>query len=460
MRKNPKQARSLRDRQAGVTVLFATALVPIILLLGLVYSYSFATLAKQQLDLAADTAAMAAASTAARGFVAQEADYISQGNAAGDQWFQQQSANISDMIGTATDTVNVTQTGGTFQATVSYSANIGTFLSGWFGGTIQTKSKGQSTDNTSTGFSESNTSVAIISTNAFVNVDFLLDNSSSMMIGATEADIQQLAALLYQRPDVTMPPSAAGLNNFHCAFACHWTPTGGATDYYALARAASPKVTLRWDVLQTAMQGAITDMQQLETIPGQFSVGVYSFGDPAAYPLKTIYPDGSTDLAGALPVVAANTSPVVIDAANTDFPAAMKALSTVTTPAGDGSTAATPKKALIIITDGMADYGSRSIPSTEGPLDPANCQAMKDKGYTVYVLYTSYSTDYPQVLLNNQQLATYINGTSASGMVPRLQACSSNPATGFIQASNPADIYTGLNKLLQVAVGSAGRYTK
>ena len=75
------------------------------------------------------------------------------------------------------------------------------------------------------------------------------------------------------------------------------------------------------------------------------------------------------------------------------------------------------------------------------------------------MLYTTYSTDYPLVLLNNQNLATYINGTGPGSLVGNLQARASG-SQNFIQASSPADIQAGLTQLLSVAVGSAAKYTQ
>ncbi len=458
MTTSARHASCLRDSAGGtVTIIFAAAAVPIVLLTGLAFSFGLLTVAKEQLDLASDTAALAAASTAARSFTAGQTDYINQGDAAGDQWFQNQSAVILGSLSAPTDTVNVTQSGGSFSATVSYTASIATVLGNWFGTSGVISAQGASRQQVY-GYGLVNTSSVTITTNAFVNVDFLLDNSSSMMIGATETDIQRLGAMLYQIRGVNLPPSAAGLQNYHCAFACHWTQTGAGTDYYAVARAANPPITLRWDVLQSAMQTAISQMQTQEVIPNQFQIGIYSFGDPALAPLKTIFPD-NTNINAAKAVVAANTSPVVIDAANTDFPSAMSAFATLATPAGDGSTQLVPKKALIIVTDGIADYGSRSIPTSEGPMDPADCAAIKAKGYQVFVLYTTYSTDYPLVLLNNQNLSTYINGTGPGSLVGNLQACASG-SQNFIQASSPADIQAGLTQLLSVAVGSAAKYVQ
>jgi hypothetical protein len=129
-------------------------------------------------------------------------------------------------------------------------------------------------------------------------------------------------------------------------------------------------------------------------------------------------------------------------------------------PACNGSSPTNPKRALIIVTDGLADYGSRSIPSSEGPIDPANCTAMKNLGYNVYVLYTTYITTPTNLVLpfSNSQLLPYLNGTQAPTMAGSLQSCASAP-TNYIQASIPADIDAAMTQLLKAALASGGRFT-
>ena len=436
-----------RDPQGAVSIIFATTAVPLMMAVGLSVDYSFYIQAQSQLSLAADCGAIHAVRVASSNYLSGLTYALAgvNGAQAGQQWFNAQLGILQ--TGTVTNLnippVPFNTTTSTFTSTVSYTASVPTH----FGGLFHIKT-----------WNAVGSASATIATNSFVNVDFLLDNSSSMLIGATEGDIQRLAALLVNVPGVVMPQSANNLGQYPCAFACHWSANPFVPDYYTVARKQLPNLQLRWDVLQSATQVAINQMIALEGFPNQFGVGVFSFGDPTYFPLKTIVPEGFTNLSAAIPFVQANTTPVVIDNGNTDFPSTMTAMNAITTQAGDGTTSLTPRKALIIVTDGMADYGSRSIPTTEGPMNPANCQAMKNKGYTVYVLYTTYSTDYPQVLLFNQALAPYINGTASPAMAASLQACATIP-DDFISASTPAEIQTGLSKLLSVAVGSPARLT-
>jgi hypothetical protein len=215
-------------------------------------------------------------------------------------------------------------------------------------------------------------------------------------------------------------------------------------------------------------------MNQLALIPSQFSVGIYTFGTPTSgtSPLTHIYPTvasaytsadmtTSTDLSSGIDASSALRSPVGPDVANTDFPTAMVDLTKASTAAGDGSSPTSRKKALIIVTDGLADYGSRIIPTTEGPIDPANCTTMKNLGYNVYVLYTTFvqTPNIDDVLLNNTALVPYLNGTASPAMAASLQSCASAPSN-YAEASDPAAITAAMKLLLQSALGSGGRFTK
>jgi hypothetical protein len=345
----------------------------------------------------------------------------------------------------------VTQNGSVFLSTVTYQATVPTY----FGGIV--------------GFATipvSGVSSATISTSAYVSVTFLLDNSSSMLIAATPAGVSNLNAWTPIGGSTPNKPAGltagsvpSGLGGLQCAFACHWDANNN--DYYGLAR--KNNVQLRFDVVQSAVAAAIGEMITLELIPSQFGVGIYTFGTPAPNVLTKIYPanqTSSTDLTDGMTAAAAIRSPVVIDVANTDFPTAMAQLAQASPAAGDGSSTTSPKRALIIVTDGLADYGSRTIPTSEGPINPANCAAMKALGYNVYVLYTTYiTTPTNLILVNNTALLPYINGTASPAMVTSLQSCASAP-TNYAEASDPAAIASAMTQLLKAALGNGGRFTK
>ncbi len=438
----------LRERRAGVALVFALTLIPVLGLIGLAVDFGFVSQAKSQLNLAANSAAMSATMTAAEAFTANQPNYIAQGQAAGQQWFAAQTGTVANTA-VKSPTVTVVQNGGLFTGTVSYTASLPTFLGRLFG--VSTVSMGGS-------------STASMPTKSYVSVNFLLDNSSSMLLAATPSGISTMNNATSSLTPAQQSQVPDGLGGLKCSFACHWTSSNAgypqlvSADYYGLAR--SYGVQLRFDVLKQATQTAIQTMISDELIANQFSVTVDTFNTT----LTQVYPTSqsqtsTTDLADAYAAVDAVQSPVTPDQANTWFPTIMTQLANSTTAAGDGSSAASPKKALIIVTDGMADYGSRSIPTTEGPLDPANCSAMKAKGYSIYVLYTPYSSDPTVLVFGNSALAPYLNGTASPGMVASLQACASSP-NDFAQASDTTTIIADMNQMVQSALGAGGRFTQ
>jgi Flp pilus assembly protein TadG len=453
----PARLHCLHDRSGAVALVFAVSILPVALLIGIAIDLGFVTQSKAQLNAAADAAALAAATTAANAFTAGLPNYIALGQTAGSQWFDSQGKTALN-TSTPIATVGVMQTGSVFLSTITYQATVPTYFGGIVG--LATIPVG-------------GVSSATISTNAYVSVTFMLDNSSSMLIAATQDGVtlmHQLTPVSASTPGLppgltqNSVPDRLGIYpggstpTGHCAFACHWDVNNN--DYYGLA--VNNSIKLRFNVVIDAVATAIAQMKSLQLIANQFSVSIYTFGTPNPNVLTTIYQDRaeSPDLDAGLMAAAAIRSPVGPDVANTDFPTAMAQLAKVTPSAGDGSSTASPKRSLIIVTDGVADYGSRQIPSTEGPINPADCNAMKALGYSVYVLYTSYITN-PQdwILVNNTALKAYVDGTASPTMVSSLQSCASAP-TNFAEASDPVAIDAAMTQLLKAALGNGGRFTK
>ena len=442
--------RCLRDYSAGVALMFAVTALPMIGIIGVAIDFGLVTQARTQLNLATDAAAMAAAKAAADAFSAGQSVTTARaaGQTAGSEWFKSQAgtvfgATLQDPVVTVPP-----PNGGVFTSQVTYQGSVRPYFAPLFG--VSSLALGGS-------------SSATITTTAYVSVTFLLDNSSSMLIPATQAGVDKMNSLTPvsdQNAKNTVPD---GLGNLQCAFACHWTSTsysGYSYDYYGLARYNN--IQLRFDVLQTAVASAIGQMINQRKIDDQFSVGIYTFGNT----LTQIYPananqTSSTNLTDGATAAQNIQTPVVPDQANTDFPAAMQLLAQASTPAGNGSSAANRKKALIIVTDGLVDYGSRTTPTSKGPINPADCAAMKNLGYNIYVLYTTYITTPSNLLLpfDNIDLLGYINGTASPAMTPSLQACASAP-TNFAEASDPVAINTAMTQMLQAALNNGGRYTQ
>lgn len=452
----------LKEHSAGVAITFAVTALPIVGVIGVAMDYGLAVQAKTQLYLASDAAALAAAKRSADAFIAGQSSSAAKavGEAAGKEWFKSQAGTVLSTT-VADPSVDVKQDGAVFTSQVSYQGTVKLFLAPIWG--VSTAALAGSSN-------------AVVTTNAYISVTFLLDNSSSMLVAATQDGVNRMGSLTpvpdkSKKGGNTYGPDSPndvpdGLGTYKCAFACHWASNN--KDYYGLARGND--IQLRFDVLQDAVSSAITQMEGQQKIPNQFSVAVYTFNSV----LTKIYPTAknqtdSTDLASGAIAAQGMRSPVVPDQANTYFPTIMNTLAQGSTAAGDGSTSAKRKKSLIIVTDGLADYGSRTIPTSEGPINPADCTAMKNLGYNVYVLYTTFVTSpLDTVLLNNHGLLPYLTGYDDKGnavdvgsksMVSSLQSCASAPAN-FAQASDPDAINAAMTLLLQSALSSGGRYTR
>jgi hypothetical protein len=110
----------------------------------------------------------------------------------------------------------VAKSNGTVTSTITFSASLPTIFLGVIGQSSMT-------------VGGSSTSTA----NMPLYIDFylLLDNSPSMGVGATPADVATMVSLT--------SASSFGANRY-CAFACHDTAAGATDNFYALAKSNTP----------------------------------------------------------------------------------------------------------------------------------------------------------------------------------------------------------------------------
>jgi hypothetical protein len=334
---------------------------------------------------------------------------------------------------------------------------------------------------------------------AYVSISLLLDNSPSMLAGATAEDIHRLEAATACSPMAgssgapwvawTAPPLPAvcpvtyegrGINTPRagfppraapCGLACHWSennqtlpgtnmPDYSRYDYYYLARHLVPAPVLRFDAVQAAAATMVTRIQAGETVSRHFRLGVWGFNsgtDTSPSPLHRLYPqsgESGSDLAAARQAIMHNAPPITVNNGFTDFPGALSALGEQLAPGGDGRVAAHPRKALVIVTDGIQDYGDRQVGDTLGPMDNpaarAACAAVKARFIRVLVLYTAYAP-----MANNpfyvHQIEPFLKNPPAPNTVVRaLQGCASAPGD-VVEADTPDQVSRGLQHLLEMA---------
>ncbi len=198
-----------RDRRGAVALQFGVLALPLILGVAFATDYGFFIQSQAQLNEAADAAALHAVRVASNRYLAGGtlADAKAMGQTAGTQWFTAQAGKLGKAtISNVQATVTYLSEPGGFSATVTYTGSVSTGL-----GSFVIPS-----------WSITNTAVAA-NQNSYVEIAFLLDNSSSMQIGATAADISQMmqktVCASFDATDQGIGVSAAaeGFGNYECS---------------------------------------------------------------------------------------------------------------------------------------------------------------------------------------------------------------------------------------------------
>ena len=430
--------RWLDDRRAATAIMFGLTAMVIFGFVALAVDVGGVVRARSRLELAADAAALTAATKAANDFAANSQTSLIPARDAGVKRFNAQAGQLPGVtIGPLS--VNVTNSGGKMNAVVVYTAKFKTHFAGLFG------------------FPNFNTSATISASRRntpFIAINILMDDSSSMAIAATPADMLRLGALVGalatgSKSQKTMYTDWA--QNQNCAFGCHFSATNN--DFYGLAKLNN--VSLRIDVLTTAVTNVIGTIAASPAAP-QFTVGLYSFNST----FQTVYAP-STNLTAAGVAARAMTVPVTTDggAAGTNIPLALQSITTLMPASGDGSSAASPLRFLFIATDGVADYFNAQGVRVLAALNPAQCSALKAKGVQIMTLYTQYfPVEPPNVKTAN---AYYVSNVKpfVGSIAPNMTACASSPSYAF-QANDGVSIGVALNAMLVAATSTPARFTK
>ncbi|SDR08731.1 Flp pilus assembly protein TadG [Rhizobiales bacterium GAS191] len=344
--------RFYRNRAGNIAMMTAFAIVPLVSAVGVTIDYSRFVNARTKADGAADAATLQALSKNAQPFV----NTPTQSQVA--QFFNTMTSTIPGLTITSTN-VSVTPSVTNMAVTLTYSGTVQTA----FGGILGVNS-----------VAIGGTSTAQVNAPPYVNFYLLLDNSPSMGLGATDADINNLITLTANQTSTVSPNVKSGsIPRANCAFACHqhtFDSSGNITgddlnDNYHIAKKNG--VTLRIDVLRTATQ-QLTQTATANTIqPNQFSMGVYTFSDT----FQTVAP-----LSSNMPTVASNAAAIDLayaywDArdAQTSFDTALTYMNGIMPNPGSGTSAAFPQEFVFLVTDGVED---EPVSGASGSGDPAD----------------------------------------------------------------------------------------
>ncbi len=363
-----------QEKSGNFGILTALLLVPLCGAAGVALDISRGMSAKADLQQAADSAALAAvADTSASIQAAKKMSgdgIIPVGNEEARAFFDDNQRGNADYSLTSVD-VSVIKHGNVVESSVSFRASVNTTLSGLLG-----------KDFVSVG----GTATAKYETETFSDFYLLLDNTPSMGVGATPLDVAKLVANTSDR----------------CAFACHIVKNGvaDASSYYF--RAKSLGVTTRIDVVAKATASLMDTAKSTRKSSNQYRMAVYTFGEraedtkllevvPLTSDLETAKKKaGEIDLM-SIPYQGYNNDQ------QTDFDRALAQIGDKVGTSGTGASSANPEKVIFFVSDGVGDsYKPSSCTKklTSGrcqePIDVRSCTKLKEKGFRIAVLYTTY----------------------------------------------------------------------
>ncbi|TPP06074.1 hypothetical protein FJQ55_19645 [Rhizobium glycinendophyticum] len=364
----------LQDRRGNFGMMTALLMVPLIGVAGFALDVSDALLARNSLQASADAAALAAVAQNSIG-VSQAMLMTSDGQVAAamadaKKVFLGQAGNSTDYTLLSAD-VDVVKAGSQLKAVFSYKAEVPTTLSRILG-----KSK----------MTVSGVAEAIFQTETFRDFYLLLDNTPSMGVGATSADVSKMVANTSDK----------------CAFACHIVKDGveDKNSYYNLAKKLG--VTIRIDVVASATSALMDTAKSSRRSSNQYRMAVYTFGEKAE-DTKLLEVSSLTSDLDSVKTKAAKIGLMSIpyqgydNDQQTDFDRALSNVGKLMGTAGTGSSASNPEKVVFFVSDGVGDaYKPTTCTKKlnggrcQEPIDVTQCTALKAKGYRIAVLYTTY----------------------------------------------------------------------
>ena len=369
--------RFARDRGGNFVILFALALVPMLGLMGLAIDYSLALRTKTALDASTDAALLAATTEAEQiiqTYSSPNYDATPLAIAAGQKVGQNVFTADAAMLHTAsppTLTLNLQRPDGgqTITASAYYNAKSPTFFGKMFG---------------TTALNTNGIASSALTLPKYLNFYVAVDVSQSMGIASTQDYMNQLAKLTP--------------NN--CVFGCH-VKQGYSQSNEQIAH--NNNILLRIDVLKNSIQNMI---DQADVINSRTNSPGRKLIETALYTLQESIPRDSAQNLTTLQQLTSDYAALTradssLDLGNNDssgvgdsnFSSSLPALVSLPemSASGDGSGQNSPKSFLFIMTDGVVDVtGNCTDGHCTSAFDQGLCQAFKNKGFTVGVIYTTY----------------------------------------------------------------------
>ncbi|MBB4063722.1 pilus assembly protein [Gellertiella hungarica] len=413
--------RIFKNKQGNFGLTTAFLMAPLMAMAGIALDFGNAYVLRNDLQNAADAAVVGAISEKSTGVTAsywQDNGAVGAAERDAVKLFTAQVQPRSDLKLVSTN-ASVTKTGNLLKSTLTYRAEVKTIFSQIIGkNTITFKG----------------TATAEYSTQTFRQFYVLLDNTPSMGVGATTADINKMVANTSDK----------------CAFACHIVDNGveNTGDYYNLAKKLG--VTIRIDVVAQAVASLMDTAIRTRSTGDQYSMSVYTFGEKAEDVKPLEVASMTSDLANiktkankiqlmTIPYQGYNMDQ------QTSFDTALTQMKSIIGSQGTGASALNPEKVVFFVSDGVGDSKKPvgctkplySSTRCQEPIDLKYCDALKANGIKIAVLYTTY-LPLPTNGWYNTWIAPFQNQISTN-----MRACASeglffevSPTQGIAEAMN------------------------
>lgn len=290
-------------------------------------------------------------------------------------------------------------------------------------------------------------SVVKTSAPGFIEIHFVVDNSNSMGIGATQQDM------------LTMQNSA-----MNCAFACH-VPADATSWTSTLSDARNLGVQLRIDVVKDAVNQMLANIDNAG-LGVQVKSAVYSLSNTLTQlqPATNIHSDS---------ISALNSINLAGDwgQGGTTFDFSLNELEQRIGTSGSGNSAMNARKIVVFVTDGVAsnliyerggveDVASDKNFQSYGPVlngaagdawsiegfNPNACRDLKEvNNANIFTVNVEYVT--PPNVKDDDKRFKEIRKTLKDSIEQNLRACASSNDQ-FFTANSPAEIYDTFDKIL------------
>lgn len=420
-------ASSLRSRagasEAGsVAIPFAMSLTSLLFFMGMAMDVGSAYSAKSKLDAVTDSASLAGAAhartqllTSGLANAAKTAAALKSAQETATSYFSSQAPANHDLQTAASATVQIQN--GQVTSTVAYTATYRPHLLSLFGfDKIDLEGR----------------AVAAAAVVPYLEVTLLIDTSGSMAIGADAADQALLKAQI------------------GCAFACHDNvAVQGYGDAYLYAKGKG--ITLRYDAVNSGIKKLIDEFDALDPSASSIKASIVSFD--TVFTTKQTMTTNRSNLRWNLPTAPATSGETQ---GATKFLEGISSVVAKLGTAGNGTSASSPMKLLIVATDGVQDPGRFWVSQTSyrqdvAPFNMSFCNTLKSKNVKVGILHTPYiPMTYDWGYMATLGQPSQIGGAgSRADDVPRvLKACAGDL---YFEANSNDKIVAGFVSILRSA---------